>query len=136
MVWQSSSNLSQWYEIETYNDSVTFSDRTVYDGYRRYFADLRSYRYSSAGNTNYYWSTPTGSTYRAFFFPRHETAGEDPVTGTATDTVDNVLDEVSCSYAEPDGSRHQTGLRTSWPRSAGPGAGWTSSTTRTPCQRR
>ncbi len=106
VVWQSSSNLHQWYEIESYNDSVTFADKTAYDGYRRYFTDQRAYRYSSGGNNNYYWSTATGSTYRAFFFPRREVSGEDPVTGTATDTVDNVLDEVSCSYTEPDGSRH------------------------------
>ncbi|MGH3655268.1 MAG: phospholipase D-like domain-containing protein, partial [Micromonosporaceae bacterium] len=115
VVWQSSSNLSEWYEIESYNDSVTFSDQATYDGYRRYFADLRAGRYDSDGNNNYYWSTPTGSTYRAYFFPRREASVEDPITGTATDTVDNVLDEVSCSYTEPDGSRHQTDIRiTMW----------------------
>ena len=64
VVWQSSSNLSSWYEVESYNDSVTFSDSPVYNAYRQYFADLRSYRYSFGGNHNYYWGTPSGSTYR------------------------------------------------------------------------
>lgn len=111
VVWQSSSNLSGWYEVESYNDSVTFSDGTVYHAYRQYFADLRSHRYSLGGNNNYYWGTPSGSTYRVHFFPRQEAAGEDPVRGTQTDTVDNVLDLVSCYYTDPQGIRRQTDIR-------------------------
>ncbi|MEV6105791.1 phospholipase D-like domain-containing protein [Streptomyces sp. NPDC051940] len=107
VVFQTSSNLNDWYKKESYNDSVTFVDATVYDGYATYHDDLRRLRYLAAGNNSYYRSTPTGSTYRAFFFPR---ADPNYYNG-ASDTVVNALDEVSCAYTGTDGLRHQTDIR-------------------------
>jgi hypothetical protein len=106
VVFQTSSNLSDWYKLESYNDSVTFVDAAVYDGYAKYHEDERRLRSSKTGNNSYYWSTPTGSTYRAFFFPRAGTYN-DP----NTDTIVNDLDEVSCAYTGADGKRHQTDIR-------------------------
>ncbi|MGI5145196.1 phospholipase D-like domain-containing protein [Plantactinospora sp. CA-294935] len=110
VVFQGSANLGWWDANEAYNNGLTFSDATTYQAYRQYFADLRSYRYDSAGNNNYYWGTPTGTTYRAYFFPRRERSGQ-PVGDPATDTIVSVLDSVaSCSY-DDDGTRRQTDIR-------------------------
>jgi PLD-like domain len=107
VVFQTSSNLSDWYKVESYNDSVTFADATVYDGYATFHEDERKARYSSTGNNTYYWSTPTGSTYRAFYFPRGDSSYYNP----DTDTIVNALREVSCAYTGTDGNRHQTDVR-------------------------
>jgi hypothetical protein len=107
VVFQTSSNLTDWYKVESYNDSVTFVDATVYDGYAKFHEDERRLRYSSAGDNGYYWSTPTGSTYRAYFFPRGGGVYNDP----GTDTIVSALDEVSCAYTGSDGNRHQTDVR-------------------------
>lgn len=107
VVLQTSSNLTDWYKVESYNDAVTFVDPTVYDAYATYHEDLRRLRYSSTGNNHYYRSTPTGSTYRAFFFPRGDATYRNP----ASDTIVNALDEVACAYTGTDGKRHQTDIR-------------------------
>ncbi|MFJ3441407.1 phosphatidylserine/phosphatidylglycerophosphate/cardiolipin synthase family protein [Streptomyces sp. NPDC086081] len=107
VVFQTSSNLSDWYKEESFNDAVTFSDGAVYDGYASYHEKLRAGRHLAGGNTNAYFSTPTGSAYRGFFFPRGDSSYNNP----ATDTVVNALDEVSCSYTGTDGKRHQTDIR-------------------------
>ncbi|MBD3010273.1 MULTISPECIES: phosphatidylserine/phosphatidylglycerophosphate/cardiolipin synthase family protein [unclassified Streptomyces] len=107
VVFQSSSNLSDWYQVESFNDAVTFADATVYDGYASYHEKLRHGRTLAGGDNNVYFSTPTGSTYRGFFFPR----GDDSYGNPATDTVVNALDEISCSYTGTDGRRHQTDIR-------------------------
>ncbi|WP_422771210.1 phospholipase D-like domain-containing protein [Plantactinospora sp. WMMC1484] len=110
VVFQGSANLGWWDANEAYNNGLTFSDATTYQAYRSYFADLRSYRHTSGGNNNYYRSTPTGSTYRAYFFPRRERSGQ-PVGDPATDTIVSVLDTVrSCSY-DDNGTRRQTDVR-------------------------
>ena len=110
VVLQTSSNLTNWYKTQSYNDAVTFVDATTYDGYYQYHQDMRANRYGY-GNDNYYRSAPTGSTYRAFFFPRKEAAGEPFSTGNRTDTVANGLKEISCGYTGTDGKRHQTDVR-------------------------
>jgi hypothetical protein len=107
VVFQTSSNLSNWYKVESYNDSVTFVDATVYDGYATYHEDMRRLRYTAAGDNRYYRSTPTGSTYRAYFFPRGDTSYNNP----ASDTIVNALNEVSCAYTGADGKRRQTDIR-------------------------
>ncbi|MFW6692000.1 phospholipase D-like domain-containing protein [Streptomyces sp. MAR4 CNX-425] len=107
VVFQSSSNLNDWYKNESYNDAVTFADATVHDGYATFHEDQRRLRHSANGDNTYYWSTPTGSTYRAFFFPR----GDSDYGNPNTDTIVNALDEVSCSYTGTDGERHQTDIR-------------------------
>ncbi|MFI9344840.1 phosphatidylserine/phosphatidylglycerophosphate/cardiolipin synthase family protein [Streptomyces sp. NPDC052773] len=107
VVFQTSSNLTDWYKKESFNDAVTFSDGPVYDGYASYHEKQRHGRTLQAGNNNVYFSTPTGSTYRGYFFPRGDTSYDNP----ASDTVVNVLDEVACSYTGTDGKRHQTDVR-------------------------
>ncbi|MEO3766561.1 phospholipase D-like domain-containing protein [Streptomyces sp. B5E4] len=107
VVFQSSSNLNDWYRNESYNDAVTFVDATVHDGYAKFHEDQRRLRHSATGDNTYYWSTPTGSPYRAFFFPRGDANYGNP----ATDTIVNTLDEVACAYTGTDGKRHQTDIR-------------------------
>ncbi|MFE6991782.1 phospholipase D-like domain-containing protein, partial [Streptomyces pharetrae] len=99
VVFQTSSNLSNWYKVESFNDAVTFSDSAVYDGYASYHEKLRAGRYLAGGNNTVYFSTPTGSTYRGYFFPRGDSSYNNP----ATDTIVNALDEVSCAYTGTDG---------------------------------
>jgi hypothetical protein len=107
VVFQTSSNLSDWYKVESFNDAVTFTDSTVYNAYASYHEQLRQGRTLARGDNNAYFSTPTGSTYRGYFFPRGDASYNNP----ATDTVVNVLNEVSCAYTGADGLRHQTGIR-------------------------
>jgi phosphatidylserine/phosphatidylglycerophosphate/cardiolipin synthase-like enzyme len=107
VVFQTSSNLADWDKVQVYNDSVTFVDAVVYDGYAKYHEDERRLRYSASGDNHYYWSTPTGSTYRGFFFPRADASYNNP----ASDSIVNALDEVSCAYTGVDGKRHQTDIR-------------------------
>ena len=107
VVFQSSSNLNDWYKEVTYNDAVTFVDPTVYAGYVKEHDDERAARYKAAGNMKYYWSTETGSTYRAFFFPRGDSDYDNP----ATDTMVNILKDMVCTYTGSDGAEHTTELR-------------------------
>jgi phosphatidylserine/phosphatidylglycerophosphate/cardiolipin synthase-like enzyme len=107
VVFQTSSNLSDWYKVESFNDAVTFADAAVYDGYASYHEKLRHGRTLAGGNNHAYFSTPTGSTYRGYFFPRGDTSYYNP----ATDTVVDVLNEISCAYTGTDGGRHQTDIR-------------------------
>jgi hypothetical protein len=51
------------------------------------------------GDNTYYWSTPTGWAYRAYYFPR----GDSDYGNPSTDTIVNTLDEVRCSYTGGDG---------------------------------
>ncbi|MFE5509641.1 phospholipase D-like domain-containing protein [Streptomyces sp. NPDC056529] len=94
VVFQTSSNLTNWYKVESFNDAVTFADGPVYDGYASYHEKLRAGRYLAGGNNNAYFSTPTGSTYRGYFFPRGDSSYNNP----ASDTIVNALDEVACGY--------------------------------------
>lgn len=107
VVFQTSSNLSDWYKVESFNDSVTFVNGAVYDGYASYHEKQRAARALRGGNNHVYFSTPTGSAYRGFFFPRGDTSYHNP----ATDTIVNSLNEVSCAYTGTDGKRHQTDIR-------------------------
>lgn len=107
VVFQSSSNLNYWYKEDTYNDSVTFTDPTVYNGYVKVHNDERTLRYNAKGNDSYYWSTPTGSTYRAFYFPRGDSSYNNP----STDTVVNILNGMTCKYTGSDGKAHTTAIK-------------------------
>ncbi|MDC0768402.1 phospholipase D-like domain-containing protein [Streptomyces sp. HD] len=107
VVFQTSSNLTDWYKVESFNDAVTFTNSTVYNGYVSYHAQLRQGRTLVGGNNNAYFSTPTGSTYRGYFFPRGDASYNNP----ATDTIVNALNEISCAYTGADGLRHQTDIR-------------------------
>ncbi|MEU0005738.1 phospholipase D-like domain-containing protein [Streptomyces sp. NPDC006314] len=107
VVFQTSSNLSDWYKTESFNDAVTFANAAVYDGYASYHEKLRHGRTLARGDNNAYFSTPSGSTYRGFFFPRGDTSYYNP----ASDTVVNALNEISCTYTGSDGLRHQSDIR-------------------------
>ncbi|GAA2391549.1 hypothetical protein GCM10010420_14680 [Streptomyces glaucosporus] len=100
VVFQSSSNLTDWYLFNSYNDAYTLSDAEMYAAYNRFFEDLRKGR-TLPVNPGYGWTTPTGSTYRALFHPRQK-AGADPMV--------NTLRSVKCSYTE-NGQRKQTDVR-------------------------
>jgi phosphatidylserine/phosphatidylglycerophosphate/cardiolipin synthase-like enzyme len=101
VVFQTSSNLTDWYLYNSYNDAFTLSDATIYEGYRKYFRDLQAGRRQPV-NPGYSWSTPTGSTYRAMFYPRAVGSG---------DTIVNILRLIQCSYVDSDGVRRQTDIR-------------------------
>jgi len=107
VVFQTSSNLSPWYKVESFNDAVTFTDNAVYDGYAAYHSRLRIGRTLVRGNNFAYASTPTGSPQRAFFFPRGDTSYYNP----ATDNIVSALNELRCAYTGTDGLRHQTDIR-------------------------
>jgi hypothetical protein len=109
VVYQASSNLTAWDENEAYNNAFTWTDAKTYAAYRTYFEDLRRYRYSAAGNNNYYKDSGSGSDYRVFFFPRQEPSGQ-PFDDPQTDTIYNTLQSVGCSYTE-NGTKHQTDVR-------------------------
>ncbi|WP_336212394.1 phospholipase D-like domain-containing protein [Nonomuraea sp. LPB2021202275-12-8] len=100
VVYQTSSNLSDWYLYNSYNDAYTFTDPAVYDGYAKYFDDLRAGRHRAV-NPAYYWTTPTGSAHRATFLPRSASGG-DPVV--------NILKPIECSYQDA-GVTRQTDIR-------------------------
>ncbi|MET9972951.1 phospholipase D-like domain-containing protein [Streptomyces sp. NPDC006356] len=107
VVFHTSSNLSDWYKVESFNDAVTFVSSAVYNGYASYHEQQRQGRRLARGNNNAYFSTPTGSTYRGFFYPRGDSSYNNP----ATDTIVGVLNEISCAYTGTDGLRHQTAIR-------------------------
>ena len=109
VVYQSSSNLTRWDQNEAYNNAFTWTDAKTYSAYRTYFEDLRRYRYTAAGNNNYYKDTGSGTDYRVFFFPRQEPSGQ-PFDDPETDTIHNTLQSVACSYTE-NGTKHQTDVR-------------------------
>jgi phosphatidylserine/phosphatidylglycerophosphate/cardiolipin synthase-like enzyme len=110
VVFQSSSNLGRWDTIEVYQNAVTFSEAPTFAAYRTYFEDLRRYRHDADGNNSYYWSSPTGTDYRAYFFPRPERSGQ-PYDDPPSDTIYNILDTVtSCTY-DDNGTRRQTDIR-------------------------
>ncbi|MFC4116737.1 phospholipase D-like domain-containing protein [Nonomuraea zeae] len=101
VVFQTSSNMSDWYLYNSYNDAFTLTDATVYDGYVQYFKDLRARRMQPV-NPDYFWTTPTGSTYKGHFFPRLTSSG---------DPIANVLKLVKCSYQDAAGVTRQTDIR-------------------------
>ncbi|GAA3568203.1 hypothetical protein GCM10022419_056330 [Nonomuraea rosea] len=101
VVFQTSSNLSDWYLYNSYNDAFTLTDAVVYDGYVRYFQDLRARRLQPV-NPGYFWTTPTGTAYKGHFFPRLTSSG---------DPIANVLKLVKCSYKDAGGVTRQTDIR-------------------------
>jgi hypothetical protein len=99
VVFQSSSNLHDWYTAQSYNDAYTLAasdvnstEYTIYQKYRSYFADLGKGADSAAANPGYYKSYRAGE-YRADFYP-HQTP-----TGTVVDPMVKTLQNVKmCSY--------------------------------------
>jgi phosphatidylserine/phosphatidylglycerophosphate/cardiolipin synthase-like enzyme len=112
VVFTGSSNIGVWDANEAFNNMLTISDAATYRTFTAYFEDLRAFRYSAEGDNDYYTDSGTGSTYRTFFFPRHERAGK-PFEDPGSDTIYNTLQSVdpACKYQEADGSWHQTDVR-------------------------
>lgn len=94
VVFQSSSNISDFYTTGSWNDSFTAQDAGLYAGYRDYFDDLVTARKQrSLSGYHVYWPTPyhrevNGSSRRlhAYLYPRAD----------GTDPVIDELDRVSC----------------------------------------
>ncbi|MGW0189157.1 phospholipase D-like domain-containing protein [Streptomyces sp. NPDC003362] len=107
VVFQTSSNLSQWYKDESFNDAVTFTDSAVYDGYVTYHDRLRQGRTLAGGDNRAYFSTPPGSAYRAYFFPRGDSSYNNP----ATDDIVQALNGIRCSYTDAGGQQRRTDIR-------------------------
>jgi hypothetical protein len=101
VVWQSSSNLTDWYLFNSYNDAYTFSDAAVYAGYLTHFNDLNRGRKTSV-DPDYFWTTPTGSALRGHFYPRAQGTG-DPIV--------NILRGVECRYTDEAGTARKTDIR-------------------------
>ncbi|MGP4109311.1 phospholipase D-like domain-containing protein [Streptomyces sp. 4N509B] len=101
VVFQSSSNLNDWYVHNSYNDAYTFADPTSYAGYLTHFTDLQRGR-TVPVDPDYWWTTPTGTTHRAHFYPRAQGTG-DPIV--------NVLRGVGCTYQDEAGVTRQTAVR-------------------------
>ncbi|WP_433356293.1 phospholipase D-like domain-containing protein [Microtetraspora malaysiensis] len=107
VVFQASSNLTAWDANSAFQDSVTFSDADVYEGYLKYHTMEYKARHSVNVTDSPYFSTLTGTKYRAYFTPRPDPNPTNP----ATDPLVNALNEVSCTYVGTDGRKHQTDVR-------------------------
>ncbi|WEV27709.1 phospholipase D-like domain-containing protein [Streptomyces sp. 71268] len=110
VVFQSSSNLSDYYLYWSFNDAYTFTapsgtpEATVYSAYRKYFQDLRLHR-ASPPDPNYYWGT-AGLKHQAVFYPHPQDKPE-----TYNDPVIRNLDQVKCRYQDAGGVTRQTDIR-------------------------
>ncbi|MGW4159418.1 phospholipase D-like domain-containing protein [Streptomyces sp. NPDC004788] len=96
VVVQTSANLTGLQRTDLFNNAVTIVDTGLYGIYQSYFADLLAYGTSPTGLDDYY-RTPAGGPYKAYFFPRKETAGGSYDADASTDTVKLILDNVDCA---------------------------------------
>ncbi|MEV4754691.1 phospholipase D-like domain-containing protein [Micromonospora sp. NPDC049559] len=88
---QSSANLTALNTDNYWNNAVTIvGNAPIYDAYRAYFADLAAARHD---DSDYYRMT-TSDPVKSYFFPR---AG----TTSATDTIVEILDNVTCPGNDP-----------------------------------
>jgi phosphatidylserine/phosphatidylglycerophosphate/cardiolipin synthase-like enzyme len=90
----SSANPTNGQAVIGWNNTYTMvGDRTQYNSYKQYFEDMlagaRNNNQSTAQPAGKYRTTDTGA-YKSYFFPRQGTT-------TATDTVQNILDNVTCT---------------------------------------
>lgn len=101
VVVQTSTNLSPSSYSKFWNDAYIVANNSgIYSAYTGYFnkmvgKDWGSWRYTSAS-----WSP-----YKAYFFPYY------PGTENSTDTIWNILDNVTCKYTEADGTAGVTKIR-------------------------
>lgn len=97
---QTSSNLSPSAYTEFWNDAYVVAENSgIFNAYSGYFSalvgrDWENWRYTSSS-----WNQ-----YKAYFYPYY------PGTGNSTDTVWNILDNVTCRYTQ-DGVSKQTKVR-------------------------
>ncbi|MEU9981979.1 phospholipase D-like domain-containing protein [Streptomyces sp. NPDC050856] len=98
VVVQTSANLSTLQRERLFNNAVTIVDKGLYDNYLAYFADHVTH--AAGPGLAHYYKTPTSATdpaYKAYFFPRKESAGTTYKTDPSTDTVKLILDKVDCA---------------------------------------
>ncbi|MFF0437168.1 phospholipase D-like domain-containing protein [Streptomyces sp. NPDC004327] len=96
VVVQTSANLTGLQRTDLFNNAVTIVDTGLYGIYQSYFTDLLAYGTSATGLDHYY-RTPSSGPYKAYFFPRKETAGTAYDADAGTDTVKLILDNVDCA---------------------------------------
>lgn len=93
---QTSSNMSPSAYREFWNDAYVVAENTgIYNAYAGYFSalvgkDAENWRYTSSA-----WNQ-----YKAYFYPYY------PGTGNSTDTVWNILDNVTCNYTQDGVAKH------------------------------
>lgn len=107
VVMQSTANVVKDNATKAWNAAFSVAGRTaLYNAYASYFDDLAH----QVENSNYYRSTTDGP-YKAYFFPRASSTGDqdDP----ATDTVVGILDNVRCTGNTSTGTsvNHRTIVR-------------------------
>jgi len=107
-VFQSSSNLHDWYINVSFNDAYTLATQSagtpedqIYNRYRDYFLDLQE---RAAGSpTDHYYQSYAAGKYRVGFYPHRKQ------TSATDDPVRQVLDRINgCEYPGPDGNRYVT----------------------------
>ncbi|MFF4658611.1 phosphatidylserine/phosphatidylglycerophosphate/cardiolipin synthase family protein [Streptomyces sp. NPDC001381] len=89
LVVQTSSNLTPSQYSRMANDAVLLQNTGIYTAYRSYFGKLAAQDWDSWSYT-----TATFSPYKAYFYPYV------PGTGNSSDTIWNILDEVTCTWTE------------------------------------
>ncbi|KOG30401.1 phospholipase D-like domain-containing protein, partial [Streptomyces resistomycificus] len=89
LVVQTSSNLTPSQYSRMPNDAVLLQNTGIYTAYRSYFGKLASQDWDSWAYT-----TATFSPYKVYFYPYV------PGTGNSSDTIWNILDDVTCTWTE------------------------------------
>jgi phosphatidylserine/phosphatidylglycerophosphate/cardiolipin synthase-like enzyme len=120
VVFQSSSNLHDWYVNNSYNDAYTLgytststgsAEEKIYAEYRHYFTALQAGAQQATGR-NHYWQTASSGKYRVAFYP-HRAA-----TSASDDPIVAVLNKINgCIYSGPNNTKTTTSLHfalTSW----------------------
>ncbi|GAA2470542.1 hypothetical protein GCM10010406_02640 [Streptomyces thermolineatus] len=99
VVVQTSSNLTPSSYDKLWNSAITVAGNfTLYTAYANYFDKQVAKDYA-----NWSYSSTSAGAHKVYFFPR---AG----TGTSTDTIVGVLDNVQCTWSDSTGS-HRTAIR-------------------------
>lgn len=89
LVVQTSSNLTPSQYSRMHNDAVLLQNIGIYNAYASYFGKLAAQDWDSWSYT-----TATFSPYKVYFYPYV------PGTGNSSDTIWNILDDVTCTWTE------------------------------------
>ncbi|MFJ6941079.1 phospholipase D-like domain-containing protein [Streptomyces sp. NPDC101132] len=107
VVFQSSANLTTNHRTAMYNNAVVVPHKELYDEYDRYWNDQVRLGVGGDGLDHYYKTKDVGD-YKTYFFPRREDDDNpadgvpaDPRQDPDTDTVVDLLENVTCSAASP-----------------------------------
>lgn len=117
VVYQSSSNLHNWYRDKSFNDAYTLASTStadaeyeIYEQYRGYFTELAAGGASPPNPDSYHTYTATnqvtGTEYRVGFYPHRQLQTSD------VDPMVEILDNVNeCRYPNEDGTVSVTDIR-------------------------